>query len=101
VLTRKDKQGQVKVKQMTNGATFYQCTSKRIATSPVSAAPAGEIKQWCVTLGTIVVGLLALGIFLVEGGVFATIGPWVIFAGALVLRKRSGAATSTVSFLQP
>jgi len=74
---------------MTNGATFYQCTSKRIATSPVSAAPAGEIKQWCVTLGTIVVGLLTLGIFLVAGGVFAMIGPWVIFAGALVLAQRS------------
>ena len=40
-------------------------------------------------LGTIVVGLLALGIFLVAGGVFATVGPWVIFAGALVLAKRS------------
>jgi len=89
VLTRKYKQGQVKVKQMTNGATFYQCTSKRIATSPVSAAATGEIKQWCVILGTIVVGLLALGIFLVAGGVFAMIGPWVIFAGALVFAKRS------------
>jgi hypothetical protein len=89
VLTRKYKQGQVKVKQMTNGATFYQYTSKRIATSPVSAAPAGEIKQWGVILVIIVVGLLALGILLVAGGVFATIGPWVIFAGALVFAKRS------------
>jgi len=88
VLTRKYKQGQVKVNQMTNGATFYRCTTKRIATSPVSETPTGEIKQWCVTLGTIVVGLLALGIFLVVGGVFSMIGPWVIFAGALVLAKR-------------
>jgi hypothetical protein len=89
VLSRKYKQGQVKVKQMTNGATFYQCISKRITISPAGASETGEIKQWCITLGIIVVGLLALGIFLVAGGVFAMIGPWAIFAGALVLANRT------------
>ncbi len=35
------------------------------------------------------VGLLALFIFLAAGGVFGLIGPWAIFAGALVLTRRA------------
>ena len=34
------------------------------------------------------VGLLALFIVLAAGGVFGLVGPWAIFAGALVLARR-------------
>jgi hypothetical protein len=37
-----------------------------------------------------VVGLLALVFFVALGGVFALLGPWVIYMGVVSIRKRSG-----------
>jgi hypothetical protein len=74
---------------MTNRATYYQYTYKRREPPPVSGKPTCEIRQWCITLGAVLVGLLALFILLAAGGVFGLIGPWAIFAGALVLTRRS------------
>lgn len=80
----------MKVKHMTNRATFYQYTCKRREASPVSGKPTCEIRQWCITLGALMIGLLALYIVLAAGGVFSLLGPWAILAGALLLKRRSG-----------
>ena len=75
--------------RMANSRAYHQVAWQGTVTKPVSAASNGEVKQWCVTLLVVIVGLLALCSFLLMGGVFALIGPWVIFVGALCIMKRS------------
>jgi hypothetical protein len=53
---------------------------------PASSADADE--PWYLTIGSIVVGLLALSFFLWMGGVFALVGPCVIFAARLVITRQ-------------
>lgn len=49
----------------------------------------GEGKQLCADVCSTVVGLLALYLFLLMGGIFAFLGPWVILAGTHSVMKRS------------
>lgn len=47
----------------------------------------GELNQWCIEICSSIIGLLTLFFFLAMGGIFALLGPWVIIAGALSVRK--------------
>jgi hypothetical protein len=46
-------------------------------------------EQWCLTIGSIVLGLLALSCFLWMGGVFALIGPGVILAARVLISRHA------------
>jgi hypothetical protein len=54
---------------------------------PATSADADE--PWYLTIGSIVVGLLALSFFLWMGGVLALVGPCVIFAVRVVITRQA------------
>lgn len=55
-----------------------------------SVTPQISIKSWHIDILIVVMGLLALVFFIAMGGVFALLGPWVIYMGVLSIRKRPG-----------
>ena len=58
-------------------------------TRAVSMSADGDIEEWGTIILSIVLGLLALWFFLAMGGIFALVGPWMIFATIhLVQQKR-------------
>lgn len=59
-------------------------------TTYASKTPRIRIKNWHIDIVVMVIGLLALVFFIAMGGMFALIGPWVIYMGVLSIRKRSG-----------
>lgn len=62
-----------------------------------SRTPPAELKQCCIEVCSSIIGLLTLFFFLAMGGMFALLGPWVILAGAQVVRK--GPARQVWSFI--
>jgi hypothetical protein len=65
------------------------CIQKERETRAVSMSADGDIEEWGTIILSIVIGLLALWFFLAMGGIFALIGPWMIFATIhLVQQKR-------------
>src|SRR5258707_9947487 len=63
----------------------------RIDEPSVPALPMGAIRECCLTICPIVIGLLSLYFFLWMGGVFALVGPWVIFAARVLITRRAEA----------
>ena len=57
-------------------------------THPISTPPTGDCKEWCMVILPIVVGLPALYCLLAMGGVFAYVGPWVMFGVTILFSKR-------------
>jgi hypothetical protein len=47
------------------------------------------VTPWGRMILSLIVGLLALSFFLALGGVFALVGPWIIFVVAQFVSKRS------------
>jgi hypothetical protein len=72
-----------------NRRAYHQVARQGIVIRPVSAASNSEVKQLCVALLAVIVGLLVLCSFLLMGGVFALVGPWVIFVGVVCITRRS------------
>jgi hypothetical protein len=65
------------------------CELKTRETQASSMSATGEIAELGILLLFILVGLLTLGFFLALGGLFAIVGPWLIFAVThLVQQKR-------------
>jgi hypothetical protein len=63
----------------------------RIDDPSVPALPLGAMRECCLTICPIVIGLLALFFFLWMGGVFALVGPWLIFAARVLITRRAEA----------
>lgn len=61
-----------------------------------SKTPQIHIKTWHIDIVVIVIGLLALVFFIAMGGMFALLGPWVIYMGVLSIRKRPGSGRRTL-----
>jgi hypothetical protein len=59
-------------------------------TTTTSITPQISMKSWHIDMLIVVVGLPTLIFFVAMGGVFALLGPWVIYTGVLSIRKRPG-----------
>jgi hypothetical protein len=73
---------------MTNGGFFLRHGVAQTDHACVPAPFADADEPWYLTIGSIVVGLLALSFFLWMGGVFALIGPCVILAARLLISRQ-------------
>jgi hypothetical protein len=54
----------------------------------VSMSAQDDIEGWGAMILSIAVGLLALGFFLALGGIFALVGPWMVFAAIHLVRQK-------------
>jgi len=54
----------------------------------VSGLSTHEIKQWCLLVALPLVGMLLLLLSFLLQGVFAALGPWVIFVGVKLVTSR-------------
>ena len=73
-----------------NKTSHGQIVMKEVASGSASARSNAGIISLCFSILVMVVGLPALLFFLAMGGMFAVVGPWVILAGTLAIRKRPG-----------
>jgi hypothetical protein len=71
-----------------SNAHIYGITQEK-ETRAVSMVAEDNVAGWGMLILSIVVGLLALCFFLAMGGIYALVGPWMIFAVThLVQQKR-------------
>ena len=68
---------------MTNTTSLFQQSRKSTPGWDVSGLSIHEIGQWCIIIALPMVGMLLL-----LQGVFAWIGPWVIFVGMKLITKK-------------
>ena len=73
---------------MAHECLSYHPRAARTHGLTVSAPTKGAGEQWCLMIGSVVVGLLALYFFLWMGGVFALLGPLVILTARLLLTRQ-------------
>ncbi|MFL5628728.1 MAG: hypothetical protein ACJ788_24370 [Ktedonobacteraceae bacterium] len=74
---------------MVNRTSLYQYTSKEARGHSISTASARYSTRWSMIICATILGILALFLFLSLGGMYAIIGPWLVFAGTVVMTKRS------------
>jgi len=74
---------------MANNMIYAHRAAKEIENRPGSVRLNSEIRQWSITICSIVVGLFALFFFAHMGGMFALVGPWLILAVRLLVRRQS------------
>jgi hypothetical protein len=72
---------------MASSIIYAHRAAKEIENRPGSVRLNGEIRQWCIIICSIVVGLFALYFFAHMGGMFAQVGPWIILAVSLLVQK--------------
>src|SRR3984893_7395706 len=77
--------------------TYYAFNSSE--TRPISTPSTGDCKEWCMVILPVVVGLPVLYCLLAIGGVFAYIGPWVMFGVTILFSKRLEKGTSPSSLM--
>ena len=58
------------------------------ATRAVSISAEDDVEGWGTIILSITVGLLTLGFFLVMGGIFSLVGPWMLFAAIHLVRQQ-------------
>jgi hypothetical protein len=78
------------MKDMMRRTSQYYIASKGTQDVPVPTAPRCSLKEWCVVISSIIIGLLALFFLVSQGGIFTPAAPWVILGGTLALTKRPG-----------
>lgn len=61
---------------------------KERETRAVSMSADGEIEEWGTIILSITIGLLTLWFFLAMGGIFALVGPWMIFATIHLVQQK-------------
>jgi hypothetical protein len=61
---------------------------KEQETRAVSMSAEDDIEGWGTIILSILVGLLALWFFFAMGGLFALVGPWMIFAASHLVRQK-------------
>jgi hypothetical protein len=57
-------------------------------TGAFSISVQDDVEGWGMIILSITLGLLALGFFLALGGIFALIGPWLVFAATHIVRQK-------------
>jgi|GEM_PF-4062326 len=73
---------------MVEGSTqAYRVTQGRKA-GAFSISAQDDVEGWRTMILSIAGGLLALGFFLALGGIFALVGPWMIFAAIHLVRQK-------------
>jgi hypothetical protein len=65
----------------------YRVTQERNA-GAFSISTQDDAEGWGMMILSIAVGLLALGFFLALGGIFALVGPWMVFAAIHLFRQK-------------
>ncbi len=65
----------------------YRLTQER-KTGAFSRSAQNDVQGWGTMTLSIAVGLLALGFFLAWGGIFALVGPWMVFAAIHLVRQK-------------
>jgi hypothetical protein len=75
---------------MTFGITHYHTQAKSIEDRSRSTPADSKGKQLYVIVCSTVVGVLVLYLFLMMGGIFAFLAPWVIIAGTRVNAQKAG-----------
>src|SRR5260370_413919 len=78
------------MKDMMRRTSQYYIASKGTQDVPVPAALRCSLKEWCVVISSIIIGLLALFFLVSQGGIFTHAAPWVILGGTLALTQRPG-----------
>jgi hypothetical protein len=78
------------MKDIMRRTSQYYVASKATRGVPVPATPGCGLKEWCLVISSIIIGLLALFFLVSQGGIFAYVAPWVILGGTLALTKRPG-----------
>jgi hypothetical protein len=78
------------MKDMMSRTSQYYIASTGTRDVPVPATPYCGIKEWCMVISSIIIGLLALFFLVSQGGIFTHVAPWVILGGTLALTKRPG-----------
>ena len=73
---------------MTNTTSLFLQSRKSTPGWDVSGLSIPEIGQWCIIIALPLVGMLLLLCCLLLQGVFAAIGPWVIFVGVKLITKK-------------
>jgi hypothetical protein len=74
---------------MINRTSLYQYASKEVESHSGSTVSNGYTMGWSMILCAIILGVLALFFFLSLGGMFAVVGPWLIFVATVAMTKRS------------
>src|SRR5258708_21489528 len=75
---------------MTYNIIHYHTQAKSIEDRSRSAPADSKGKQLCVIVCSTVVGLVVLYLFLMMGGIFSFLAPWVIVAVTLVNAQKAG-----------
>jgi hypothetical protein len=65
----------------------YRVSQER-KTGAVSMTAQDDVEGWGTMILSIAVGFLALGFFLALGGIFALVGPWMVFAAIHLFRQK-------------
>ena len=73
---------------MTTTTSLLQQSRTSTAAWDVSGRSTHEVQQWCQIIALPLVGILLLLLCLLLQGIFAEIGPWVIFVGVKLITKK-------------
>jgi hypothetical protein len=73
---------------MINTLSLFQQSRKSNQAWHISDLALHEAKQWCSVIALPVVGMLLLLLCLLLQGIFAEIGPWVLFIGVKLITKQ-------------
>ncbi len=73
---------------MIQATMLLQRTKNNTPGWDISSRSPHEIKQWCLLIALPMVGMLLLLVCFLLQGVFAAVGPWVIFVGAKLITRK-------------
>ena len=73
---------------MTHTTSLFQQSTGSTPGWTVSSLSTHEVKQWCCVFALPLVGMFLLLLCLLLQGVFAELGPWVIFVGVKLVTKK-------------
>jgi hypothetical protein len=75
-------------KRMIAAPSLVRQSRKSTTGWDVSGRSIHEVQQWCIIITLPLVGMLLLLVCLLLQGVFAEIGPWVLFVGVKLITKK-------------
>jgi hypothetical protein len=67
---------------------YSQMVSRGTDTRFGSRTSDDELTHWCIDICSSVIGLFTLFFFLAMGGIFALVGPWLIFVVIHLVRQK-------------
>ena len=73
---------------MVEGSLLAYRLMQERKTGAFSRSAQDDVEGWGTMILSITVGLLALGSLLALGGIFAHVGPWMVFAAIHLVRQK-------------